>query len=843
MQDSFAKYRGMHGWILRFAYLLALITFLATSYGFYVDQKTENDKTEIIRTISDRFAEMENAYIAFSQKAERVAESYYPHRKQTKLSDALIGMSLKMRKDYLQNIVADPDILSAKIGLEFYREKAEVSFDAFLNAWRSGGEAFSFAIIENARFMPLEDPFKHFLSLIDADLIDNAKFKKDIYWVSRQISENYESIVSVNNRHVSQQLRGLLQNRANQQGALLETFLLFALSIVIAIALLVFVPLDIFLQKLLKRLHSEQIRATQAMARAENSDKAKSEFLANMSHEIRTPMNGVMGMAELLAKTDLNARQRTFTDIIVKSGASLLTIINDILDFSKIDAGQMELEKAPFNIAEAIEDVASLVSAQVTEKDMELIVRIDPNMPEFVVGDAGRFRQIIMNIVGNALKFTDSGHVYVNADLLNHQQMDDAGKVSKAIIRIDVEDTGVGISAEKVNTIFDKFSQVDGSATRRHEGTGLGLAISSSLVSLMDGKISVTSTLGEGSTFSIEMIFEIDASRIKKPRVPCDVTGSRILVVDDNEVNRKILSEQMQAWQFDHASAVDGMEALAVLHAAISQQIKVDCVVLDYHMPGMNGGEVVRMMRTDPLLANIPVVMLTSVEQTEDGKTFSSLGIEGHLTKPARSALLLETIVEVLEDHKAKLDDNDEVTKGIGIAQKIGLYAGKTAFEESSVPPNISIENEAPNLLQDAKLLNTQHEEVDAIDVLICEDNQVNQIVFSQILETSKFSYRIASDGKEGLEAFKKLKPRLVLMDISMPTMNGLEATQAIREIEKDGSTHTPIVGVTAHAIKGDMEKCLDAGMDDYLSKPVSPDKLLEKVEKYLSGDRIAARA
>ncbi len=300
-------------------------------------------------------------------------------------------------------------------------------------------------------------------------------------------------------KHVSNKLRELLQERAIRQGELLSKFLMFGLGIIGAIALLIFVPMDIYLQKLVGNLQREQRRTALAMQRAENSDRAKSEFLANMSHEIRTPMNGVMGMAELLAKTELNARQRTFTDIIVKSGAALLTIINDILDFSKIDAGQMELDPAPFKLAEAIEDVATLVSSNVAEKDIELIVRVDPEMPERVIGDSGRFRQIIMNLIGNAVKFTDNGHVYVNAAML----VPSADNTSEEMvtIRIDIEDTGVGIPEDKVDSIFDKFSQVDGSATRKHEGTGLGLAISSSLVKLMGGTISVKSTPNVGSVF------------------------------------------------------------------------------------------------------------------------------------------------------------------------------------------------------------------------------------------------------------------------------------------------------------------------------------------------------
>ncbi len=293
---------------------------------------------------------------------------------------------------------------------------------------------------------------------------------------------------------------------------MLEQFLLVGLGIVAIVALFIFVPVDIFLQQLLGRLEDEHSRAEDAVQRAETADRAKSEFLANMSHEIRTPMNGVMGMAELLAKTELNARQRTFTDIIVKSGASLLTIINDILDFSKIDAGQMELDPAPFRLTEAIEDVATLVSSRVAEKDLELIVRVDPSLPVSLIGDVGRVRQILTNLVGNAVKFTNQGHIFVNAysaedDGANPAAADEGKSVR---VRVEIEDTGIGIPPDKSETIFNKFSQVDSSATRKHEGTGLGLSIASSLINMMGGEIGLFANSHGGSTFWFEAEFPVD---------------------------------------------------------------------------------------------------------------------------------------------------------------------------------------------------------------------------------------------------------------------------------------------------------------------------------------------
>ena len=405
-----------------------------------------------------------------------------------------------------------------------------------------------------------------------------------------------------------------------------------------------------------------QLELEEARRSAQSADRAKSEFLANMSHEIRTPMNGVMGMAELLAKTELDQKQKTFADIIVKSGGSLLTIINDILDFSKIDAGQMELDPAPFNLAEAIEDVASLVAAKVAEKDLEFVVRVAPNLPGMFVGDVGRIRQVITNLIGNAVKFTEHGHVLV--DIFG--EVSESGEASLSFC---VEDTGIGIPAEQCESIFEKFSQADGSATRTHEGTGLGLTISASLIELMGGEIGVESELGKGSTFRFDIKLPVHAGAPTRKQIPVDATGKRILIVDDNEVNRSILSEQLAAWKFDSAAVSSGKEALEMMQAMTARELKLDAVILDYHMPQMNGAAVAEIMNKDPLLKHIPIIMLTSVDQTESGKTFSSLGIHGHLVKPARSSLLLETILRVLQETHP---ETSSITTAVNMAKSIG---------------------------------------------------------------------------------------------------------------------------------------------------------------------------
>ena len=533
----------------------------------------------------------------------------------------------------------------------------------------------------------------------------------------------------------------------------------------------------------------------EAQRRAVLADRAKSEFLANMSHEIRTPMNGILGMAELLAKSDLDTRQKTFTDIIVKSGNALLTIINDILDFSKIDAGQLVLDPAPFHLVEAIEDVATLVSGRAKEKDLELIVRVRPGLHERYVGDAGRIRQIVTNLLGNAVKFTESGHVL--AEIAGEDDGEDT------LLRISVSDTGIGIPQDRLGQVFDKFSQIDSSSTRRHEGTGLGLAITARLVALMDGEIGVESQEGKGSTFWFTMRLPraetADGDRI----APVDVSGARVLVVDDNAVNRAILTEQMAGWGFDACAADSGGEGLAVLEAAAALGIEVDCLVLDHQMPEMTGTDMARILRARPGIAATPIVMLASVDQQPGQR---DLDIDQHLIKPARSSALLEAVVSAIQKRRA------------------GRPAGQAA---SGTPARAGVDlgpGPGPG----------------RVDILVAEDNEVNQLVFSQILNETGLTYAIVGNGRLAVEAHETMAPRMILMDVSMPEMNGLEATAAIRAAEARTGRHVPIVGVTAHALKGDREGCLEAGMDDYLPKPISPAALERKIERWIGE---AARA
>ncbi|MER8447808.1 response regulator [Mesorhizobium sp. M1066] len=672
------------------------------------------------------------------------------------------------------------------------------------------------------------------LSVKTVNELQSASVNGDLFWSPRDMVRNfnlmsvaqkvdewsYREIRNQNDLFAQPMLvraRTAMDDERHLADASSDRLLLWASGILFAalaiVAFWIFRPMEVAI----RRAFAE---SAESLFKAEAADRAKSEFLANMSHEIRTPMNGVLGMAELLAKTDLTARQKTFTDVIVKSGNALLTIINDILDFSKINAGQLTLDPAPFRLSEAVEDVATLVSARVAEKNLELIVRVDPRLPAHVVGDAGRFRQIITNLLGNAVKFTEKGHVLIDV----------GGEIVNDVVqlKVRVEDTGIGIPAEKLQNVFEKFAQVDGSSTRRHEGTGLGLAIAARLVDLMAGKIGVESEIGRGSVFWFAVPLAAHQAAARDEIVPVDVTGARVLVIDDNPVNREILLEQLRSWSFDCAAAESGAVGLAFLDRAFQLGAAVDCIILDYQMPGMNGADVARAIASDSRLSSIPVVLLTSVDQVDFGKMIIDYGIAAHLTKPARSAVLLGTVISVIQKARSQVGKARFVREPIVQAPPAAPPAF-TVIRGPAMPVAAAPESTtAPN---------------GPIDILIAEDNDVNQLVFGQILNGLGLSYRIAGNGRTAVEMYRALRPKLILMDVSMPEMNGYEATRAIRAMEVSTGAHIPIIGVTAHALKGDRDKCIESGMDDYLPKPVSPDRLGTKIGTWLSETVVAKTA
>jgi signal transduction histidine kinase/DNA-binding response OmpR family regulator len=788
----------------------------------------QNEEMRIIRSISHAVADLDHLLGEYAQKAFQVSENFAGSAA-LGVEPAFAGLTQKQRRELKLRQPLDPDILSSRIALDHKRALAETGFRQLRKIWGQAHQDVRDFATADAHFAANDDPFRHHLALVARDKLDITRTRQDIYWTAREISETFKSFVEVGDEYMQERLRKLVDMHAARQGRILQHFLLLSIGLVAVLGLAVFLPVDIFLQRVLARLRHEHGRAEEALQQAQVAERAKSEFLANMSHEIRTPMNGVMGMAELLARTDLDAKQRTFTDIIVKSGAALLTIINDILDFSKIDAGQMELDPAPFRLSEAIEDVATLISSKVAEKDLELAVRIDPNLPDMVVGDVGRIRQIITNLMGNAVKFTETGHVLVDVSCgsgTGEAGSAAAGDDVPVRLHFRIEDTGIGIPPEKCRTVFEKFSQVDGSATRKHEGTGLGLAIASSLVELMGGQIGVESEVGKGSTFWFTITLPAHGATHKERAgvIPVDVTGARILIVDDNAVNRAILVEQMTAWGFDAAPAFSGLEAIDILHAATSLGIAVDCIILDYHMPEMDGGQVAVEVRSNAALANLPIIMLTSGDQTAEREALSLLPVNGYLTKPARSAQLLEMLVRVLQDsHDRENGDNMHAGRDEEIDEQFIDFGTSGTVVNGNSHGDIALLAARSPAACDAM-----------VDVLVADDNEINRVLFEQILVSASLSFAMACDGEEAVRLYHATNPGIILMDVSMPKINGLDATRAIRDSERLSGGHTPIIGVTAHALTGDMERCHEAGMNDYLSKPVSPGMLIEKIEKWL---------
>ena len=546
-----------------------------------------------------------------------------------------------------------------------------------------------------------------------------------------------------------------------------------------------------FKQKKIKaKLEASTANLIESERQAQQANKAKSEFLANMSHEIRTPMNGVLGMAELLQASDLDQRQKRFADTIYKSGNALLTIINDILDFSKIEAGKLELDPAPFNLRESIEDVAVLLSTRAHEKNIELILRYAPDCPSGMIGDAGRIRQIVTNLVGNAIKFTHEGHVLVEVK----------GKADDEFVdlTIDIKDTGIGIGVDKLDQIFQEFSQAENSTTRQFGGTGLGLTISRRLARAMGGDITAESVVGVGSVFTIKLRLTSAQSIERQLQIVPELAKMRILIVDDLEVNREIQIEQLKMWDLDPHAVSSGTDALVELQSAYDLGRPYDLVLLDYHMPEMDGADVAREIRAREDFKNIDIIVLSSTNAAEEASTFKKMHVNHYLTKPARASLLLDTIA--------------------------GVAAGKPQVETKKV--STSPESTEGQVKKD-------------IRILLAEDNEINRLVVKSFLEPIGVDVTVALNGKQAYDLMKAGDFDLILMDVSMPEMDGVEATAAIRSYEQSNDLRiTPIICLTAHAMDEDRERFLRVGMNDYLSKPIKKDKLVEKVTNWFDDKR-----